>query len=281
MKKAKRRGLTMLEVMIASIILVFIVGIAFMVISGATTQATNDSANMVMQEKANKLIADITAELRMADSTSISAYPSTTAALIANSTFTDTTNGNANTPVDPLSGPPYASTVLSKAKCPTVPTVTTNYSRYYQIKFNTQVTDSGKMVGSTATPVNTFDFNNTKPSYTRTVRYTQDMDIDPYAGMPAAKSERSVTNGYPAGDGKDNNGNGLIDERVLWKEEFISPATSGTAKRIAYNLRSVAFEIPTAGPPVTRVIIHVMFQDVDSKGKNIWYYTNSTVTVRN
>jgi hypothetical protein len=54
---------------------------------------------------------------------------------------------------------------------------------------------------------------------------------------------------------------------------------SGTT-RVAVNLRGLAFEIPTAAP-MTKVIIHVMFQSTDSKGKLIWYYTNSTVALRN
>jgi hypothetical protein len=269
MRPDSRRGLTMLEVLVASVILVAVVAMVFVIMSSASNQTTSETASMVMQEKAAKLLEEIAAELRMAKADTI--QPVGTA--IDNKTFLDAANNNAVTPVNPLSGPDYMNAVLPNAKCPVVPKVALNHKRFEGITFKTMPTDSMKTVGVNKVPVNDFDFTTRKPVYSRTVVYQAVLEPADYTGGVLETV-----------DGVDSNRNVLVDERQLTRQEYKNnpaPATLPTPTPIARNLRGIAFELPDAPTVPERVIIHVMFQDVDAKGKLIWYYTTTTVTTRN
>jgi hypothetical protein len=273
MRLRSRRGLTMLEVVVATVILVAIVGMVFVVMSGASNQTTKETANMMMQEKAAKLLEEIAAELRMAKADTIQPV----GAPIPNITFVDAAINQA-TPINPVSGPPFDTVVSTSARTPLhsgSPALAPNYKRYEGITFKTMPTDSMKTVGVNKVPVNDFDFVSKKPVYSRTVVY----QVAPELPNAGATAEDVVTP-----DGKDNNQNVLIDERRLMRQEYRNnpaPAPLPAATAIARNLRAVAFELPDAPTVPERVILHVVFQDVDVKGQLIWYYTTTSVTTRN
>ena len=269
MRPDSRRGLTLLEILVATVILVAVIAMVFVIMSSASNQTTTETAAMVMQEKAAKLLEEIAAELRMAKADTIQPV----GAEIDKSTFADAANNNAVTPVNPLSGPDYTNAVLPNAKCPVVPKVAVNHKRYEGVTFKTMPTDSMKTVGANKVPVNDFDFATKKPVYSRTVVYQSAVEAADYTGGV----QETV-------DGVDGNKNVLIDERQLTRQEFKNnpaPATLPTPTPIARNRRGIAFELPDAPTVPERVIIHVMFQDVDAKGKLIWYYTTTSVTTRN
>jgi len=268
MRPDSRRGLTMLEVLVASVILVAVVVMVFMVMSGASNQTATETAHMAMKEKAAKLLEEIAAELRMAKADTITFV----GAPIPNTTFPDTTNNNVATPINPLGV--FNPAISPNAKCPQVVPIAANYQRYEGITFRTMPTDSMKTVGVNKVPVNDFDFNSRKPVYSRTVVYQSDVEQ-----LEAGQVAESVVP-----DGIDNNGNVLVDERRLMKQEYKNnpaPATLPDPRPIARNLRAIAFELPNAPAVPERVIIHVVFQDLDAKGKLIWYYTTTAVTTRN
>jgi len=274
MRPDSRRGLTLLEILVAGVILVAIVAMVFMIMSSASNQTTTETAHMVMQEKAAKLLEEIAAELRMAKADTIQPV----GLPIPNTTFLDAANNNAVTPINPLSGPDFDVPVLANAKCPLTTTplkgrIAANYKRYEGITFKTMPTDSMKTVGVNQVPVNDFDFNTRKPVYSRTVVYQAALEPADYTG-----GVQEIV------DGVDGNRNVLIDERQLTRQEYKNnpaPVPLPMATPIARNLRAIAFELPDAPAIPERVILHVMFQDLDAKGKLIWYYTTTTVTTRN
>jgi len=285
----------MLEVLVAAVILVAVVTMVMVIMSSASNRTTTETANLVMQAKATKLIDEISAELRMAKAdTIVPIGPDLNLPVgpdpISNDTFQDPTNDNAVTPINPLSGPDFADFVSARARCPlnsepesvTPPKppkgkVQAGHARYPGIRFNTMVTDSMKIITDkdgkkVLSPVSELDFNTKKPLYNRTVVYESVLEPADYQGGI-----------QEAIDGIDNNRNGLIDERMLTRQEYRNnpaPNPLPDPTPIARNLRGVAFELPTTGAP-HQVIIHVMFQDVDSKGKVLWYHTSTSVSVRN
>jgi hypothetical protein len=277
-RPVSRRGLTMLEVLVATVILVAVVTMVFVIMSGASNQTTTETAHMVMQEKAAKLLEEIASELRMAKADEIQGIDP-----IDNGTFLDATNNNVPTPVNPLSGPPYTpDTVPPNARSPLhsgSTRVTPTYKRYEGISFKTMPTDSMRTVGVNKVPVNDFDFTTKKPVYSRSVVYKSDWELRDYTGQ-----DPELLDNLGRPDGKDNNKNGLIDERRLMRQEYKNnppPPILPDATPIARNLRAIAFELPELPAIPERVIIHVMLQDLDHKGKLIWYYTTTTVSIRN
>jgi hypothetical protein len=258
----------MLEVLVATVILVAVVAMVFVIMSGASNQTTTETAQMVMQEKAAKLLEEIAAELRMAKADTI--LPVGPA--IPNTTFLDAANNNVVTPINPLGV--FVPPISPSAKCPQVVPIAPNYQRYEGITFKTMPTDSMKTVGVNKVPVNDFDFNSRKPVYSRTLVYQAAIEPADFTGGV----QETI-------DGVDSNRNVLIDERQLTRQEYLNfpaaPVPLPAATPIARNLRAIAFELPNAPTVPERVIIHVVFQDQDAKGKLIWYYTTTTVTTRN
>jgi len=72
---ARRKGLSLLEVIIASTILVGVLGIAYLLLHSSSSEYTNQSTHLKLDDRARDLLADLVRELQNAKNPPVQASP--------------------------------------------------------------------------------------------------------------------------------------------------------------------------------------------------------------
>lgn len=204
--KSRRRGVTLVEVIVASAILMGVLGMTYILLHTSTNEYANQSAHVALDDRAREVLADIARELHNAKNP-----PTTTLALVA--------------------GDPGYETAVPKA---------------IDLNFTT---------------ISRFNYATRQPVYGNSIRYWWELD-------PAEGSTK---------DGKDNNGNGLVDEGVIKKSETFEgkPAvTSVICRDVAY--KGLRFQLGDH-----TVMITLELQRRDPKGTLITRRAEMTTDLRN
>jgi len=220
---ARRRsdlGLTMIEVVISSVILTMLVGMASWLVWSSAKHVSTAEARMQMDMESREFLATITKELRQTRLGQVYAVDTATIPVLDAAVLTAKATPGSATP--PVAGTPF-----------------------YGIRFKIP----GNSMDLTKDTVGNFDLtayvadknlaNPKNPDWTTEVQYWWEPDSQQGEGSAGAWAENN------APDGVDNNKNGVVDEGVIKRMETTFD-TSGN--RLSRTVTIVAHDVQIAGP---------------------------------
>ena len=265
----RRAGLTLLEIAIASILLVAIFGATFAILMSSSEHATAEEAQVQLENRAREVINQIAADLRQTTWNKvyvggggialIQARPSSGVSLV-----------EGPSEPDPLPLPPagsrfyqYPDANRSSIAPPTgfTPGKNLAYNPSFPQWMQFPYSDiQFRMLGVDNAGWSVATFKSSPDSYwTRRVRYQLAMDIGEDVGAT------------PHPDGIDNNQNGLVDESIIVKTEDTLSATGvvvkSTTTTICRDVVANGFQIymPAWGADANKVVVTLTLEKRDPK----------------
>jgi type II secretory pathway pseudopilin PulG len=268
MMMPRRAGLTLLEVAIASILLVVIFGVAFAILMSSSDHAVASEAELQLENRAREVINQVASELRQTTWDKVYVGGGGIPNLLQVKTASGGSLIEGPSEPDPLPAPSaaarfyqYPDANRSSVAPPTGFTSGKNltynasFPKWMQFPY-TEI--QFRMLGVDNTGWTPSTFKASPDSYwTRRVHYRLDMD------------EGEGT--YP--DGVDNNKNGLVDESVLTRiEETLDAAGNPipgktTQSIICRDIVANGFQIymPAWGPDANKIVLTLTLEKRDPK----------------
>jgi type II secretory pathway pseudopilin PulG len=268
MMKNRRSGLTLLEIAIASILLIVIFGIAFALLLSSSDHAAAREAELQLENRAREVINQIGSELRQTTWDKVSVGGGGIPNLLAVKPASGASLIEGPSEPDPLPVPPTGSryyqypdasrsSVTPPAGFAAGKNLTFNLTNpkwmqfpYTQIQFRMMAADNAGWELST--------FKSSPNSYwTRRVYYRLDMDADEGT----------------APDGVDNNKNELTDESVLVRIEDTLDASGNaiagktTKSILCRDVVANGFQcyMPAWGPDANKIVLTLTLEKRDRK----------------
>jgi len=290
MKKNRRSGVTLLEIAIASILLVIIFGIVFALLMSSSDHAASQEAEVELENRAREVINQIAAELRQTTWDKVlvggggvalaQVKPAAGASLI-----------EGPSEPDPLPAPPVGSRfyqypdanrslVAPPSGLPAGKNLKYNptYAQWMEFPYSDI---QFRMLGVDNAGWSVSKFKSDPNSYwTRRVRYQLAMDA----------GEDGLTPSRP--DGIDNNKNELVDESILLKTEDQLDASGAVVKstttKICSDVVGNGFQIymPAWGTDANKVVVTLTLEKRDRKyskyaDQKIMKQVKASVSLRN
>jgi len=268
MKKNRRLGLTLLEIAIASILLVVIFGVAFALLMSSSDHAAAREAELQLENRAREVVNQVASELRQTTWDKVYVGGGGIASLLQVKPPSGINLIEGPSEPDPLPNPPtgsryyqYPDANRSSVAPPTgfTPGKNLTYSAtfnkwmqfpYTEIQFRMMTADNaGWDLTTFKSSPNTY--------WTRRVHYQIGMD-DGEGAQP---------------DGIDNNNNELIDESVLYRIEDTldaagNPIAGKTSKSvICRDVVANGFQcyMPAWGPDANKIVLTLTLEKRDRK----------------
>jgi len=274
MMKNRRSGLSLLEVAIASILLVLIFGIAFALLMSSSEHAAAQELNVELENRAREVINQIATDLRQTTWDKVSVGGGGIALALVKPAVGPSLVEGPSEP-DPLPNPPAGSRfyqypdALRSAVAPPLGTAAgknLTYNLAYPQWMQFPYTDiQFRMLGvdNTGWNINTHK-SNPSAYWTRQVRYRLAMDLGEGSdAVPPVNPARP--------DGTDNNNNELIDESILVKTEDTLDAAGVVIKSVTTTIcRDVVangFQVylPAWGKDANKVVLSLTLEKRDRK----------------